>query len=104
MNIKTLYQLKDPEEVALELADKVRLFRLGRKWKQATLADRSGVSLASLRRFEQTGLVSLQSLLKLSFALGCLSDFDTVLNSPKVDSIRELEALSVRPKVKRGSK
>jgi transcriptional regulator with XRE-family HTH domain len=104
MNGENPYQLQTPREVSLLLAGKVRQLRLQRKWKQATLAERSGVSLASLRRFERTGLVSLQSLLKLSFTLGRLSDFDSILNPPKAASIRELEALAAGSTVKRGSK
>ncbi len=36
---------------------------------QAGLAERSGVSLPSLRKFEQTGLISLESFLKLLMVL-----------------------------------
>ncbi len=104
MRDKNPYQLQTPEEASLKLAKKSRQVRLGRKWKQSTLAEHSGVSIGSLRRFEQTGLVSLQNLLKLSCTLGCLDDFNAVLTPPKANSIRELEALSVAPQNKRGVK
>ena len=98
------YQLKTPEEAAMELAEKTRQIRLSKRWKQATLAERAGVSLASLRRFEQTGQISLQSLLKIFLALGRLDDFDTVMPPPEAGSIRELEAKSATRKQKRGTK
>lgn len=98
------YQLQTPEEVSVKLAQKIRALRLRQKWKQSTLAERSGVSIASLRRFEQTGLISLQNLLRLSCALGCLDDFNSIFTPPKANSIRELEALSVTPTSKRGVK
>ena len=98
-----LYQLQTPEEMAHKLAEKARQLRLARKWKQSTLADRAGVSLASLRRFEQTGQIALQSLLRLSFALGRLGDFELLLQQPEARSIRELEAMSSQPKPKRGT-
>ncbi|HFU74811.1 MAG TPA: XRE family transcriptional regulator, partial [Arcobacter sp.] len=41
-------------------------------------ATRSGVSLGSLKRFERTGQISLESLLKLAFVLECLGDFSSV--------------------------
>lgn len=41
---------------------------------QEGLADRSGVKLRTLRKFEQKGLISLESFLKLAMALGCLED------------------------------
>ena len=103
MNDKELYQFQTPEEAARMLADKIRQLRLTRKWKQATLAERAGVSLASLRRFERTGLVSLQSLLRLAFALGRLDEFEGLLQPPQAGSIEELERGSSQPGAKRGS-
>ena len=41
---------------------------------QEGLAERSGVKLRTLRKFEQKGLISLESFLKLAMALGCLDD------------------------------
>jgi DNA-binding XRE family transcriptional regulator len=72
------FSLETPENVSRTLATRVKELRLARGWKQATLAQRSGVSLASLRRFEESGRVSLQNLLDLAFALNRLDDFDTL--------------------------
>ena len=47
-------------------------------YTQTECATRSGVSLGSLKRFERTGQISLESLLKLAFVLECLGDFDGV--------------------------
>jgi HTH-type transcriptional regulator/antitoxin HipB len=101
--MKNDYNLSTPEETAQQLATKVRTLRLARNWKQITLAERSGVSLPSLRRFERTGLASLQNLLKLTFALGRLSDFEQLLQPPTASSIAELEDSVSPQKPKRGS-
>lgn len=45
---------------------------------QEGLAARAGVSWSSLKRFEYTGLIALDSLLKLALVLECLGDFDQV--------------------------
>lgn len=79
--------------MARELADKLRALRLARQWKRDTLATRSGVSPASLKRFENTGKVSLENLLKLVQALGRLAEWDTLLQPPPARSLAELEAL-----------
>jgi len=102
MNSVDNYQIQTPEEVAMALAGRCRRLRLARKWKQATLAERAGVSLASLRRFEQTGRISLKSLLRLSFVLGRLGDFDALFPSPRADSLEALESMSSSPQPKRG--
>ncbi|MCR9228284.1 MAG: helix-turn-helix domain-containing protein [Flavobacteriaceae bacterium] len=50
----------------------MRDLRLGRGLTQKGLAERSGVSLSSLRKFEQKGIISLESFLKLALVLGCM--------------------------------
>lgn len=90
--------LETPEELTRKLAARLRALRLARGWKQITLADRSGVSLASLRRFEHSGKVSLESLLALAFALDRLDDFTSLLAPPPARSMAELEALEAKPK------
>src|SRR3954468_21544640 len=94
--------LATPEQVGRKLALRTKALRLARGWKQATLAERSGVSLASLRRFEESGKVSLQGLLELAFALNRLDDFDVLLQAPPASSLAELEAGEKRPQRKRG--
>ena len=83
--------LHTPQEVQKELANKIRVLRLDAGWKQSTLAERSGMSLASLRRFEQSGQISLESFLKLTHALKRLEEFTDVLAPLPAQSIAELE-------------
>src|SRR3954463_3463701 len=96
------FSLATPEQVSTKLAARVKALRLAKGWKQITLAERSGVSLASLRRFEESGRVSLQSLLDLAFALNRLDDFDALLQPPRAASLAELEVAEKRPARKRG--
>ena len=96
------FSLHTPEQVGEILAERIRTLRLARGWKQTTLARRSGVSLGSLRRFEESGRISLESLLKLTFALHRLDDFEGILRPPPASSIAELEAAEKRPVRRRG--
>jgi len=96
------YSLETPEQVSKKLAARAKALRLARGWKQITLAERSGVSLASLRRFEDSGRISLESLLDLAFALNRLDDFDVLFQPPRAASIAELERDEQRPTRKRG--
>lgn len=98
----TGFSLTTPESVSETLASRLKALRLARGWKQVTLAERSGVTLASLRRFEETGKVSLQNLLDLAFALNRLDDFEALLKAPPATSIAELEAAEKRVPRKRG--
>ena len=91
---KNPYSFYLPNDVAKELASNVRALRLQRSWKQATLAENAGVTLASLRRFEQTGKVSLETFLNLVFALQGLDVFKGLLHTDRPASLKELEELS----------
>ncbi|MDA8020192.1 MAG: helix-turn-helix transcriptional regulator [Thermoanaerobaculia bacterium] len=84
--------VRTPEEVSHNLAARLRRLRLDRGWKQTTLAQRSGVSLGSLRRFESSGAISLANLLKLAFALRRLDDFGDLLRPPPARTTEELIA------------
>jgi transcriptional regulator with XRE-family HTH domain len=77
MNKYSDYKL--PSDILKELAERHREIRKRSKMSQAALAERSGVSLGSVKRFESTGQISLESLLKLASALNRLSDFDQLL-------------------------
>lgn len=58
-----------------KLTGYMRSRRLGLELTQQGLAERSGVKLRTVRKFEQTGLISLESFLKLAMVLRCLQDF-----------------------------
>lgn len=82
---------KVPSQVQLELASRFREIRRNKKVSQSQLANKSGVSLGSIKRFEQTGQISLESLLKLAHLFDRLSDFDAVF---KIDSdLKEIAKL-----------
>jgi len=82
-----MYSLEPtPTEVRKELANRFRILRKKSKISQEQMAERSGVSLGSLKRFENTGKISLESLLKLMHFLGRLNEINSILT---VDENRE---------------
>jgi len=87
-----VFALHTPEDVARRLAERVKALRLRRNWKRATLAERSGVSEASVKRFERTGHVSLENLLKLAFTLDRLEELTSLFVPAPAASIQEMEA------------
>ncbi|MBB5021349.1 helix-turn-helix domain-containing protein [Desulfurispira natronophila] len=93
-----------PPETQRDLQQRFRERRLQMRLTQEGLAQRSGVSLGSLKRFEHTGQISLESLLKLALVLNCLDDFSAVCDTqnPSPRSLDELLAASKTPK--RGSR
>lgn len=83
-------QLKFPKEIAKEIAIREKRARKRKKLTQEDLSSRAGVSLASLKRFEQTGEISLVSLLKLSVVLDEVEEFDNLFTRKEYQSIQEV--------------
>jgi len=69
---------KAPNDIMQELLAKFKERRKSLGYTQTELATRSGVSLGSLKRFEGSGQISLESFLKLALVLECLEDFEKV--------------------------
>ena len=94
--------INTPREVLLALAAKAKALRLAKKLTQEGLARRSGLSLGSLKRFELSGQISLESLLKIALVLDRLEGFTELF--PKQEVISSLDALlKVEPKRQRGN-
>ena len=69
------------------VCERFKKVRKAAKMSQTVLAGRSGVSLGSIKRFEQTGEISLTSLLKLALALGYEGDFNNLFVRRNYQSI-----------------
>ncbi len=85
----TLYQ-KTWTEINTELADRMVRLRKRKKISQKELAVRSGVSLGSVKRFEQSGEISLQSFTKLAIALEVEGELETLFSEVPFGSIEEV--------------
>ena len=81
--------LQTPFDVQHELATKVKARRLELNISQVELAERSGMSLSSLRRFEKTGEISLRSFLELALVLGELKVFSALFRPLRTRSLFE---------------
>lgn len=80
-----------PREISLELAEKFQKLRKDSGMSQIEFAERSGVSLGSLKRFERTGKISLESLLRLSHLLGRSKEFQSLfLIDDQLEKARQL--------------
>ena len=97
------FDMISPEGKAKALAERVKTRRLEMNLTQEGLSVRSGLPLATYRRFERTGKISLDGLLHIAYALDALNDFDRLFESHKYATLDEaLEA--VRQNRKRGKR
>jgi transcriptional regulator with XRE-family HTH domain len=94
--------LKTPRDIQRELATRFKARRLSMNLSQEGLAQRSGVSWSSLKRFEHTGLIAIDSLLRLALVLDCLQDFDHVCADRARDlASKSLDEILAAPKNRR---
>ncbi len=78
-------------EKQLEIAKRVVVIRKNKKVSQQRLSVISGVSYASIRRFEKTGDISFASLVKIAMALQLYDDLDNLFkNRRNYKSIEEI--------------
>jgi DNA-binding XRE family transcriptional regulator len=71
--------IKMPSEVLRSTAKNVAELRKELSWTQQGLSEKSGVSYGSIKRFERSGKISFESLLKIAECLNRLSEFENIL-------------------------
>lgn len=91
-----------PNSKAKALAERVRQRRLELNLTQEGLSAKAGITLATCRRFEQTGKISLDGLLQIAYALDALNDFDQVFATPRYTTLDE--ALNASNKTRKRGK
>jgi len=77
-------------DIKTGIAKRVRVRRREGKISQVELAERSGVSLGSVKRFERSGEISLTSLLRIAAVLGYETDFEKLFERKNYQSIDEI--------------
>ena len=95
--------ISTPQSIMQDLKDKFKQKRLSLNLTQEGLSNKSGVSLGSIKRFESSGEISFESLLKVALVLNCLDDFKNIANEKdeRYESMDDL--LKVKPIKKRGA-
>lgn len=78
------------EELDLKLAQRIRNIRKRRSISQEKLASMSGVSYASVKRFESTGQISLLSLTKIAMALDIADELRNIFSQVPYRDIKEV--------------
>ena len=97
-------RMMTPGEIQMWVANSARDLRLALNLSQKTLSEKSGVSYGTLKKFEQTGQISLESLLKLAVILGCVDDFKMLFVRKSAVKVLSLDQLIDDKKRKRGRK
>lgn len=95
---------KTPDSLMSGIAKRIKQRRLEKGWTQNMLATKSGVSLASYRRFESSGEISLRSLVMLAFALEMTDEFENLFSRKVYQSIDDIIKAEQPKQRKRGNR
>jgi transcriptional regulator with XRE-family HTH domain len=98
------FLMPTPFEIKESIVQRAKAKRLFLNLSQRTLSERSGVSLGTLKKFERSGQISLESLLKLALALRALEEFSALFREKKIEQYLSLDEILKEKKRKRGRK
>ncbi len=100
MDIKT-YVIDDfnPNKISEKIASRMKARRILLNITQKELANQSGVSLGSIKRFETKHLIALQSLIRIAVVLDATIEFQQLFPMNQFNSIAEvLRAAEKQPR------
>lgn len=85
-----MHNLKAPSEIAKDISKRAKQKRIHLNITQKELAERSGVSFGSIKRFEQKGEISLKHLLQIATVLRSVDEFESLFREQRYQSIDDV--------------
>ena len=102
MYIKFIPGITRSEDIITEYAARIKQRRLEKHLSRNKLAELSGVSAATLRKFEDEGKISLESFIAIAVALGYSEELLKLMETPRYTTIEELNDINTNKSRKRG--
>lgn len=90
LSILENYILDNADDIARGLADDFRKRRVEKNLTREQVAEKSGVAVSNIVRFEQKGLISLKNLIGIAMAVGYTSEIKSIFSEPKYSTMEEL--------------
>jgi len=90
MNNYMKFFSKTPNEINMDIAKRIKNIRKRKKISQIKLSEKTGVSLGSIKRFEQSGDISLKSLAKIAIVLNVNREMEDLFSDVVPESIEEI--------------
>ena len=91
-----------PADVMLQTAQRAKALRLEQNITQQELADKVGIAVGTVKRFEKSGEVQFNHLLRIALVLGKLDDFNNIFAVDDVPtSLYDFKAGKVRQRARK---
>ena len=95
------FNLISPHDVMLSVAQRAKTLRLEQNITQQELADRVGIAIGTIKRFEKTGEIQFNHLLRVALVLGRLEEFVNLFAPSDVPvSLYELKDIKPRQRAR----
>ena len=90
LSLLETYTLDNADDIAQGMANDFRKRRVEKNLTREQVAEKSGVAVSNIVRFEQKGLISLKNLIGLAMALGYTAELKNIFAQPKYATMEEL--------------
>ena len=84
------YTQDNADDIAMKLATDFRTRRIEKNLTRKQVAEKSGVPVSNIIRFEQKGLISLKNLIGIAMAMEYTSEIKSIFEQPKYSTMEEL--------------
>ena len=98
------YTLDTVDDIAKGIAEDFRKRRIEKNLTREQVAEKSGIALANIVRFEQKGLISLKNLIGIAMAMEYTSEVKNIFSAPKYSTMEELTQIRKNTGKKRAHK
>ena len=93
LSVLESYSSGNADDIAMALAGDFRKRRIEKNLTREQVAEKSGVALSNIVRFEQKGLISLSNLIALAMAMDYTSEIRNIFIQPKYSTMEELDQI-----------
>ena len=98
------FTLDNADDISMDIANDFRRRRIEKNLTREEIADKAGIAVSNIVRFEQKGLISLKNLIELAISMGYVSEIKQIFSQPKYQTMEELTEIRKNSNKKRVSK
>ena len=104
LSVLDTFTLDNSEDISMDIANDFRKRRIEKELTREEVAEKAGISVSNIVRFEQKGLISLGNLIELAIAMGYVSEIKQIFSQPKYQTMEELTQIRKNSNKRRVSK
>ena len=93
LSVLDKYTIDNTDDIAKKLAADFRARRIEKNMTREQVAEKSGVAVSNIIRFEQKGLISLKNLIGIAMAMEYASEVKNIFDQPKYSTMEELSQI-----------